>query len=301
MKSLRALLNKDLANLEVPAPMHQEKLKFTAAGVERLLDVGQERYPERNWPATKLYASGLGYTSPGKFVYQYFDHVGAATKFSANVQMSMAAGTAIHEFIQSRLMLANVLHPKSETSHYKEPRFEDKELRIVSKIDGLVDEQQLADFGKKDTKVDFDEARPLTLDLLEMKLVNSHTYKNTKMWSDISLPYRLQATATQKISGYPRTIFMFIDRADFSFRFIPYKAEEDLWVDIKKLSKTTFTHLRELTRPEDFLDDWLIVNGVKLSWDQFVRFHIDRQKGRKWLHDSTCDDVSEYSGAFIIG
>lgn len=300
MKSLRALLNKEPTNLEVPAPMHQEKLKFTAAGVERLLDVGQEKYPEKNWPATKLYASGLGYTSPGKFVYQYFDHIAAATKFSANVCMSMAAGTAIHEYIQSRLMLANCLHPRSETCHYKEPRFEDKELRIVSKVDGLVDEQQLADFGKKDTKVDFDEARPLTLDLLEIKLVNSHTYKNTKLWSDVSLPYRLQATATQKISGYKRTIFMYIDRADFSFRFIVYRAEEQLWEDIKKLSHTAFKHLRELTRPDDFEEGWLVVNGIKLTWEQFTRHHIERQPTRKWLHKHTDDSVGETSGGFYI-
>lgn len=288
MKSLRALVG------EPKAKNVAEKLKFSAAGVERLLEIGENLYPKETWSANKLYASGLGYTSVPEFVASYFDKDILPKNFSAKVCMSMEAGTAIHNYIQSRLMFAGVLHPKADSKFYKELRFEDEELRVVSKVDGLVDEMQLAELGKKGFEGE-PEPRPLKLDLLEIKVLNSHTYEKTKEWPDISLPYRMQATATQKISGYERTIFMVVNRADWSFRFIVYRAEEHLWDTIKKMSEDIFNHLRNLTKPEGFKDEWLVVNETKLEWDQWVQYHIDRQPKRKWLHKVEEDDKLEQS------
>lgn len=296
MRSLRAMLGHEVKEPAKPV----EKLKFSAAGVERLIQLGETLYPTKNWAANKLYASNLGYTSVPLFVLQYFDHLAIKRKISANLGMSMEVGTAVHQYIQNRLMVANCLHPKSENEFYKEPRFECPEYRIVSKVDGLVDEGQLAEFSAKKFVGDIGEARPLSLDLLEIKVLNDHSYKNTKTWQDISREYRMQATATQKISGYQRTIFMIVDRGSLKFRFIVYKGEEHLWQFIQNMSVDIFKHLRNLTRPEGFEDDWLIVNGQRLSWEQWTKYHIDRQPKRKWLHLGDEKEETSFSGGFII-
>ena len=272
-----------------------EKLKFTAAGVTRLIEMGEQLYPHNNWASNKLYASGLGYTSVPEFVLQYFDHHALTRSISANAGMAMEAGTAVHNYLQSRLMLAGVLHPRIEGHVYKEQRFECEKYRIVSKVDGLVDEQQLAELGSKGFSGQA-EARPLNLDLLEIKLLSTHKYQSIKTWQDISIEYRLQAVATQRISGYPRTIFMLVDRGSLSFRFIVYRGEDHLWQRITTMSTEIFAHLKDLTRPEGFKDEWL----KGMTWEQWVNYHIERQPKRKWFHKENTEEETSEGGGFII-
>jgi hypothetical protein len=293
-KSLRVLMGKD----EPPAPV--EKVKFTAAGVDRLLAFGESIYPHKNWSSNKLYASGIGYTTVAEFVLQYFDHTAIVKSFGPEVCMAMEAGTALHEYIQSRLMLAGVLHPKIDGTQYVEQRFECPEYRIVAKVDGLIDEMQLAELGKKGLEIKH-EPRPLKLDLFEIKVFNGYNYEKTKTWQDISYQYRMQATATQKISGYPRTIFMFVNIDTKKYRFVVYRAEETLWDKIKAMSTEIFTHLRNLTRPEGFKDEWLQVNGQKLTWEQWTQFHIQQHPKRKWLHlEGNPAEEERQTGGFFI-
>lgn len=298
MKSLRSLVSSEI----VPPPKQVEKLKFSAAGVQRMIDLGEKMYPTKTWSASSLYASGLGYTTVNSFILQYFDchHPAAKKSFSGNAGCAMEVGTAVHHYLQNRLMIVNCLHPKAEGNIYQEMRFEDKELRIVSKVDGLIDEHQLAEFSGTKFEGDIEEPRPLNLDLLEIKVLASHKYETIKLWSDISLEYRMQATATQKISGYKRTIFMFVDRGSLSFRFIVYKAEEHLWEQIKKLSTDIFSHLRVPKLPEDFPEEWLFVNGQKLSPQQWIDHHVSLHPKRHWLHLGK-DEIAAPEGSFLIG
>lgn len=292
------IVNEVKTNLKNPA----EKVKFSAAGFSRVLDFGERKYPTKHWPNSKLYASGLGYVNIPEFVLQYFDHNALPPKvFPSSVGQAMEAGTAVHEYIQSRLLAAGCIHPQQQGLKYEEPRFECERYRIVAKADGLISEEQIAELGAIKPSLD-NEPRPLKLDLFEIKVLNNHRYKNTKEWTDISREYRLQATATQKISGYERTIFMIVDRDSMNARFIYYRAEDHLWQFITEMSDTIFTHLRELSRPEGFLDDWLTVNGVRMGWDQWVQYHINRQPKRKWLHleNSLEDDGPIEEGGFII-
>lgn len=300
MPFLRDMIGK-VNEVKASVKNSSEKCKMTAVGLKRILDLGERLYPKRNWPNTKLYASAIGYTNVPEFVLQYFDHTALVKEFPSTVVMAMETGTALHSFIQSRLMAAGCIHPKCEGVQYQEPRFEDETYRIVAKVDGLICEDQLAELGAKNFEGNV-EPRPLKLDLLEIKVFNSFKYKNTKEWTDISREYRLQATATQKISGYDRTIFMIVDRDSMNYRFIVYRAEEHLWEFIKKLSTDIFTHLRELTRPEGFQDEWLRVNGVQLDWDQWVAHHINASPKRKWLHlgDTKEEDAGDGGGFLLI-
>jgi hypothetical protein len=292
MKSLRSLVNKT----EEPTFKNSaDKVKFSAAGVGRLLDMGEALYPHETWSANKLYASSLGYLTVPEFVLQYYDKTAVVRNITHNLGMAMEVGTAVHTYIQSRLMLAGVLHPRAEGNFYKEVRLEDENLRIVSKVDGLIDEGQIAELSS--TKLTGEpEPRPLTLSLLEIKVLNEHKYKCTKEWTDISKEYRMQATATQKIGGYDRTIFMIVDRGSLSYRFIVYRAEEHLWELITSLSNEIFTHLRNLTRPEGFKDEWL--RGM--TWEQWTRFHIERQPKRKWLHVGEIQEELSSNDDFMI-
>lgn len=278
-------------------PVNQvEKLKITAAGVGRMLDLGESLYPHRTWSADKLYASSLGYLTVPEYVLQYFDKDAVVRKVGHNLGMAMEVGTAVHSYIQSRLMLAGVLHPKIDGTEYKEVRLVDDHYRIVAKVDGLVDEAQIAELSS--TKFSGEaQPRPLQLDLFEIKVLNEHKYKNTKTWQDISIEYRMQATATQRIGKYPRTIFMIVDRGTLSFRFIVYRGEDHLWERITKLSDEIFYHLRTLTKPEGFKDEWL----KGMTWEQWVNYHIQRKPSRKWLHlvGESIDD-SEDTGGFVI-
>lgn len=293
MKSLRSLINKEEAPEK--AKNSAEKVKFSAAGVGRLLDLGESLYPHETWSANKLYASSLGYLTVPEFVLQYYDKNAVVRTISNNMGMAMEVGTAVHTYIQSRLMLAGVLHPRVEGNYYKEVRLEDEELRIVSKVDGFIDEDQIAELSS--TKYSgTSEPRPLKLSLLEIKVLNEHKYKTTQEWTDISKEYRMQATATQKIGGYDRTIFMIVDRGSLNYRFIVYRGEDHLWDLIKGLSNEIFTHLRNLTRPEGFKDEWL--NGM--TWEQWTRFHIDRQPKRKWLHVGEVREELSSNDGFMI-
>lgn len=292
MKSLRSLVNKT----EEPTFKNSaDKAKFSAAGVGRMLDLGESLYPHETWSANKLYASSLGYLTVPEFVLQYYDRDSVVRTIGHNLGMAMEVGTSVHNYIQSRLMLAGVLHPRAEGKFYKEVRLEDENLRIVSKVDGLVDEDQIAELSS--TKFSGKaEARPLKLTLLEIKVLNEHRYKCTKEWTDISKEYRMQATATQKIGGYDRTIFMIVDRGSLSYRFIVYRAEEHLWDLITGLSNEIFAHLRNLTRPEGFKDEWL----KGMTWEQWTKFHIDRQPKRKWLHVGEVREELSSNDDFMI-
>lgn len=301
MKSLRSMIGMS-EELKPTLKNPADKAKFSGAAFARVLDLGERQFPKKHWPNSKLYASGLGYVSIPEFVLQYFDHQALPPKvFPASVGQAMEVGTAVHEYIQSRLLVAGCIHPQQQGPKYDEPRFECERYRIVAKVDGLISEDQIAELGATKPLIN-NEPRPLKLDLLEIKVLNNHRYKNTKEWPDISREYRLQATATQKISGYERTLFMIVDRDSLNARFIVYRAEDHLWDFITQMSDTIFTHLRELSRPEGFLDDWLTVNGVRMGWDQWVQYHINRQPKRKWLHleNSSEDDGPIEDGGFII-
>lgn len=277
MKSLRVMLGHE----EPPKAKLKSKFEFTAAGVTRILEHGERKAAKPVWSAKNLYASGLGYVTIPEFILQYFEP--QAKVFPYNVALAMELGTASHNYFQDRLMRAGVLYPQQEDGDkYQEVRVECKEHRIVSKIDGLVSEEQLKEMGT--TKWDFSkkwDERPLRMDLLEIKVINSFSYKNTQGPEDISEPYRMQATATQMISGYKRTVFMFVDRDSLNFRFIEYVAEPQLWDRITKMSADIFKHLRELTMPEGFDKSW-IPQGM--TWDQWVNMKIEQSPKRKWIH-----------------
>lgn len=292
MKSLRSLIN----NEEAPKVKNSaEKVKFSAAGVGRLLDLGESLYPHETWSANKLYASSLGYLTVPEFVLQYYDKTAVVRTISNNMGMAMEVGTAVHTYIQSRLMLAGVLHPRAEGNFYKEVRLEHEDLRIVSKVDGFIDEDQIAELSS--TKYNgTPEPRPLKLSLLEIKVLNEHKYKTTQEWTDITKEYRMQATATQKIGGYDRTIFMIVDRGSLNYKFIVYRGEDHLWDLITNLSNEIFTHLRNLTRPDGFKDEWL----KGMTWEQWTKFHIERQPKRKWLHIGEVQEELSSNDGFMI-
>lgn len=275
-----------------PVPKPAAKKPKGPATPQSPLPLAMKSFVEA-WPMQSTYtdfirASGAYFVCPREFVLNYWQPK-ANRFFDTKSQFMMSTGTHLHEFIQNcvlgpmgilkgawqgpqgtkdgyhpdpALAIEEIAGQRPQTWNYVEYRMFDPQWRISGHADGVVsldkvnwlkDNEALV---KNNSTKAFEELAKIPSGdecLLEIKTTNSYSYKKLVTANDIADYYKMQAVIYQKLLGYDRTIFWYLNRDTMTSKILTYHYDEGWWKQVCNKARIIWEAIRDETLPDTFM------------------------------------------------
>jgi hypothetical protein len=209
------------------------------------------RIPERQY----LRVSSLYFLCPRQFALNWF-FPKPEKPFDHKSVMMMMTGTLFHKYVQDHvlgpmgILFGNWLHqdgtrvdgsfhPTMEDDNlweYEELTLRDDQYKIIGHCDGMIETNRLAAFLEASRLMAWPEIKkrvqsiePTKFSLLEVKTSGSFQFDKIKESKTIADYYKMQACVYQHLADVDQTVFLYVNRDNFSFFSFLYNHEE-LWV-----------------------------------------------------------------------
>lgn len=236
-----------------------------------LVSSQQESYEsyEKEW----IRASQAFNICPRQFVINYWKPAEKKESVDFESRLRMDIGTYLHSYYQNKILgPAQILYgfwKNGEEIHqgyqpdphweYVEATVKDEVLRLSGHVDGIICGNRIEFLYSKLKNIDFSDKTwrsifdtfdsPEDRALFELKTCNNWVMDALVGPSSIAGYYRLQATIYQKLSGYNKTVFVYLNRDTLKKRVLVYTGEQSLWDDLVKKAEVIWDCIKNRKLP----------------------------------------------------
>lgn len=239
----------------LPAKPKKTRSLLTAAELERRLsahEVTKNAYEVRS-----IWISGIGRIVPETWILDYWCPLPRKEDWKRRCYTEV--GDTVHRILQEHWHGAGILVPQEET--FQERRVFCDNFGFSGKLDAMFNAKKILEKELPDIHG-------------EIKVVNSHYYKEWQHPEALPEDYRTQATVYQKLLNTDKTCFVLVNRDSFDFRTLFYCGEERLWEDAKRLAKILWSHVAAKTFPGEWAQE--------IPFSEWVEAQIQAQPGREF-------------------